>query len=188
MRPVSRRSFALGVLAVPPVALSGCQTREDLHAAALTPSSSVVSQRVLQTRRFDTRDETTLLQATIGVLQDLGFTIEETRAEAGLVMGSKSRDAVEAGQVAAQVLLVLLAAAARTPYRAVMDHSQRIRVLVVVRPSPNSQSSTARATFQRVVINTDGRVSRIETLDDPRLYQAFFDQLAQSSFLTAHEI
>jgi hypothetical protein len=30
--------------------------------------------------------------------------------------------------------------------------------------------------------------SQMETLEDPQLYQAFFNQLSQSSFLTAHEI
>lgn len=144
--------------------------------------------RALQTRRFDTRDETMLLQAAVGVLQDLGFLIEETRPRSGLVMGSKARDAVEAGQVAAQLFLVLLAAAARTQHRMVMDRDQRIRVLLVVQPTADRTASTVRVTFQRVVFNTDNQISRTETLDDPRLYQAFFDQLAQSVFLTAHEI
>lgn len=169
--------------------LAGCAgSREEMHAAALTPAASAVSQRVQQSRRFDTRDEGLLLRAVVGVLQDLGFVIEETRAEAGLVMASKDRDAVEAGQVAAQMLLVMLAAAARTQHRVVMDRNQRIRVLVVVRPTTDRASVTARATFQRVVINTDNQVSRTETLDDERLYQAFFDQLAQSAFLTAHGV
>jgi hypothetical protein len=31
-------------------------------------------------------------------------------------------------------------------------------------------------------------MSRVETLDDPKLYQEFFNMLSQSAFLTAHEI
>jgi hypothetical protein len=183
-----RRTFARGALAATAAMMAGCRTREDLHAEALTPPASVVAQRALQTRRFDTRDETALLQAAVGVLQDLGFTIEETRPQSGLVVGSKNRDAVEAGQVATQVLLVLLAAAAGTQHRVVMDRDQRIRVLVVVRLTPGGTASTARVTFQRVVMNTDNQVSRAETLEGPRRYQAFFDHLAQSAFLTAYEI
>lgn len=184
-RGLMERAFAVSAAAI---GLGACRTREELHTDALTPPGSVVEQRARQTRRFDTRDETMLMQAVVGVLQDLGFTIEETRPHAGLVMGSKDRDAVEAGQVATQIVLVLLAAAARTQHRVVMDRNQRIRVLVVVRPTADRASSIARVTFQRVVINTDNRVSRMETLDEPQLYQAFFDQLAQSAFLTAHEI
>jgi hypothetical protein len=168
--------------------LLGCQTKEELHAGALTPSGSVVAQRALQTRRFETRDEPMLLQSTVGVLQDLGFVIEETRPQAGLIIGSKRRDATEAGQVAGQVLLVLLAAAARTQHRVVMDRDQTIRVQVVVRPSQDRSASLARVTFQRLVVNTENMPSQMETLEDPQLYQAFFNQLSQSSFLTAHEI
>lgn len=182
-----RRGFLLASPGVP-LALAGCRTREERHAAALTVSASVIEQRSRQTRRFETLDETALLQAAVGVLLDLGFTIDESRPSAGLIMGSKSRDAVEAGQVAAQVLLVLLAAALGSQHRAVMDRDQRIRVLLVVRPAADGRSTTARATFQRIVFNTDGAVSRTETIDDPEVYQAFFDQLAQSSFLTAHGI
>lgn len=163
------------------VVLPACQSREEMHAAALTAPASVVEQRARQTRRFETRDEAALLQATVGVLQDLGFTIDESRPAAGLVTGSKARDAREAGQV----LLVLLTAAMGVP--AAMDHSQRIRILVVVRPAADGRSTAARATFQRVVYASNG-ASRAETLDDPAIYQAFFDQLAQSSFLTAHDI
>ncbi|MCR0982256.1 hypothetical protein [Roseomonas populi] len=168
--------------------LAACQSKEEVHANALTPSSSVVSQRVLQTRRFDTRDDTVLMQAAIGVLQDLGFIIEESRAQAGLVTGIKERDATEAGQVAGQLLLVLLAAAARTQHRVVMDRDQVIRAQVVVRSVPDRSGMLARVTFQRLVRNTDGQVSRLETIEDPELYKGFFNQLAQSTFLAAHEI
>ena len=182
-----RRILRSGLLA-PLAGLSACQSREEIHANALTPASSVVSQRVLQTRRFDTRDDTLLLQAAVGVLQDLGFVIEESRSQAGLVTGTKMRDATEAGQVAGQLLLVLLAAAARSQHRVVMDRDQTIRAQVVVRSAPDRSGMLARATFQRVVRNTDGQVSRLETIEDAELYRGFFDQLAQSSFLTSHEI
>ena len=55
--------------------------------------------------RFDTKDEGAILAAAAGVMQDLGFTIEETQAKAELVSGSKDRDAVEAQQVAGQIFL-----------------------------------------------------------------------------------
>ena len=178
----------LAFSAGPLLALPACQNLPQQQAAYFTTTEAVTGQRALQTRRFDTRDETLLLQSTVSVLQDLGFTIDETRPGAGLVTGFKDRDAVEAGQAATQLLLVMLAAASRTQHRMVMDYNQRIRVLVVVRPVPDGQASTARVTCQRVVVNTDRQISQTETLDDPALYQAFFRQLEQSAFLTSHEI
>lgn len=168
---------------------AGCvKSREEVHAGHFTPAAAASSLRSMQSRRFETRDERMLLQAVAGVLQDLGFQIEESQSQVGLVSGSKDRSAVEAGQVAVQVLLVILAAAARSQHRVVMDENQRIRIAVVVRPAPNEPSLVARATMQRVVLNSDRQMSRIETLDEPLLYQEFFNMLSQSAFLTAHEI
>jgi hypothetical protein len=42
--------------------------------------------------------------------------------------------------------------------------------------------------MQRIVMNTDNQMSRVETLGEPRLYQEFFNMLSQSVFLTAHEV
>ena len=185
---MERRSLLRSLSAAGAALLPGCQTKAELQSGALTPSASATSQRVLQTRRFDTQDEAALLQSTIAVLQDLGFAIEESRAEAGLVTGTKRRDATESGQVAAQLALAFLAAAARTQHRVVMDRDQLIRVQVVVRPTQNRTGSLARVTFQRIVFNTDNQVSQMQTLEEPELYQAFFEQLSKSSFLAAHDI
>jgi hypothetical protein len=45
-----------------------------------------------------------------------------------------------------------------------------------------------RATFQRVVYRPGAMLALGDTLDDPLLYQGFFERVAQSAFLTAHEI
>ncbi len=119
----------------------------------MTVTDSVVAHRARQTRRFDTTDETLLLQASVGVLQDLGYVIEETRSAFGVVVGSKA-----------------------TP--------RRIRAQILVQGVPDGKSSMARATFQAA----SNGVAGLETLDDPLLYQQFFDRLSQSVFLTAHEI
>ena len=171
------------------LALPACiPNKEEIQAGHFTPGAAATELRALQSRRFDTRDESIILQAVAGVFQDLGFQIDESRPQVGLIAGSKDRSAVEAAQVAVQVLLVFLAAASRSQHRVVMDRDQRIRIAVVVRPVPNQPSLVARATMQRVVLNTDNQMTRIETMDDPQLYQEFFNMLAQSVFLTAHEI
>jgi hypothetical protein len=83
---------------------------------------------------------------------------------------------------------VLLAAASRSQHRVVMDRDQRIRIALVLRHLPGQAGTIARVTMQRVVMNTDNQMTRIETLDDPALYREFFNMLSQSIFLTAHEV
>ena len=154
----------------------------------MAPPQGAVASRQLQTRRFDTQDDKTLLAAAAGVLQDLGFSIEEAAPNAGLIVASKDRTAVEAQQVAGQMLLVMIAAAAGTRHNAVWDRDQKIRISIVIRPSADRSATTARVSFQRVVRDTNNTVSRVETLQEPKLYRQFFDMLSQSTFLQAHEI
>jgi len=172
------RKIILCLIAV--VALSACAQTVPKEALELTQES--LQQRQSQTRRFETKDETKLLTAGAQVLQDLGFTLEESEAGLGVVVGSKNRDATEAGQVALAIFVALAGGGAMP-----IDKDQKIRVSLITRPI-NKKETAARVTFQRVVWNTQGRVTTSEPLDEPKLYQEFFDKLSQSVFLTANEI
>ena len=185
MLPARRIALALAVVA--PLAAGGCRTSTvEQHTAALTVSSETVAMRQVQGRRFDTPDEGLVLASCVAVLQDLGFFVEESSAGTGFVAGSKDRDAVEAGQVAGQLVLAALIAALGAYHDPVWDKDQKIRIAVVTKPVAGS--ILVRVTFQRLIRNTRNQMSRVETIDDPRIYQEFFDKLSQAVFLEAHQI
>ncbi|WP_026870946.1 lipoprotein [Inquilinus limosus] len=161
--------------------LAGCA--QGIPKEALQLSQESLQQRQLQTRRFDSADEGKLLQASAGVLQDLGFTIDQSDTTVGVIAASKNRDATETGQVVGAVLL-----AALTGVPQAFDKDQKIKASLVTRPIGDGKSTAVRVTFQRYVWNTRGQVSKIEGLNDPQLYKEFFDKLSQSVFLTANEI
>ncbi|MFT6773507.1 MAG: hypothetical protein ACJA1L_001217 [Paracoccaceae bacterium] len=148
-----RRAFLVG--AVGAGALAGCQATSTQQVAALSPSSSATDLRARQSRRFDTSDRKLMLQSSLGALQDLGFTIDESNLETGVIVGSKSKGA-------------------------------QLRAQVTVRATPGG--AVVRATFQRYFERPGAMLSVGETLNDPELYQGFFERVAQSAFLTAHEI
>jgi hypothetical protein len=179
--------YAAGALVLP---LMGCQTDSSVQQQklALTLAPESLAQRQAQMRRFDTKDENNIIGASAAVLQDLGFTIEESSAKTGLIVASKDRDAVESGQVAGQIFLAALITAMGGRADPVWERNQKIRISIVTRPSADSAAVVVRVTFQRVIWNTKNQVSRVETLDDVILYQQFFDRLAQSVFLEAHQI
>lgn len=177
------------VLAFVFVALAACaQDRLALSTAALTVSSDNLAQRQSQSRRFDTKDEILVQQASAGVLQDLGFSITETSAQSGLVMGDKDRDAMETGQVASQLFFAVVIAAMGGKSDPRWDQTQKIRVAIVSQPSADKAATQIRVTFQRIVWDNHRVLSKLETIDDPKIYQQFFDKLSQALFLEAHQI
>ncbi len=164
------------------VMLFGCAQKLPKEALQLTPES--LKLRQLQTRRFDSKNEQALLAGGAGVLQDLGFTLDEAETELGVIVASKDRSAVEAGEVIGSIILMAL-----TGVETSWDKKQKIRVSLVTRPAGTEDESTlVRVTFQRIVWDTEGKISKTEPLDEPEFYQEFFARLSKAVFLDAHEL
>ena len=71
--------------------LTGCYSdgnRVDSQTRALTLSADSMAVRQMQSRRFDTGNESLILNATTAVLQDMGYAIGETSVASGLVSAS----------------------------------------------------------------------------------------------------
>ncbi|WAV88913.1 hypothetical protein NB647_08535 [Oxalobacter aliiformigenes] len=152
------------------------------------PTKEMLTQRQLETRRYEGLTEEEMLIACSNVLQDLGYTLENSETKLGVLTSSKTRDATNGGEIAANILLALLGSHP-TP----MSKDQTIRVSLVVKPVMDNngkallKNHTVRITFQRIVTLTNGS-TREETLRDPELYTGFHDKLSKSVFLEAHNI
>lgn len=151
---------------------------------ALSMNKMTLEDRQLQTRLYETSDEGRILSAAASLLQDTGFNLDESETDLGLLVSSKERDATEAGQV-----ILALAIAAMGGGNAPIDKEQKIKVSIVTFPSGEAKGFTSvRVTFQRIVWNTRGQVSRLEKLHEPEMYQEFFDKLSKAVFLEAHNL
>ncbi len=169
-------------LAVALAVLAGCQPAIPKEALQLSPES--LAERQIQMRRFDTANEKKVLAASAAVLQDLGFQLDESETDLGLVVGSKIRSAVNAGQIVGAVVLAALTGAIIPT-----DRQQKMRASLVTCPVGEDGGSIAvRVTFQRIVWNDKGQVSKLEGLKDPEIYQEFFAKLSKSLFLEANEL
>lgn len=174
-----RRAFVgLGLGAL---ALAGCQATPAQQIAALTPTGAGTAARARQSRRFETSDRALMLQAALGALQDLGFTIDESNAETGVIVGSKTAGA----QIRAQVTVRAAPSAPGASASSASGSAPSSAPNSAPSPAP---SSIVRATFQRYRPRPGAMLAVGETLDDPLLYQGFFERVAQSAFLTAQEI
>lgn len=172
--------WLVSLLVISLALLPGCQ--HELPADALQASPDALAERQLQIRRFDTNNEKTILSAGAAVLQDLGFNIDESETDLGVIVCSKQRDATSAGQVAGAIVMALLSGVVMP-----VDKNQLIRASLITCPI-NDKSVAVRITFQRIIFNTYNQITKAEPLKDPELYQKFFEKLSQSVFLEAHQL
>lgn len=154
------------------------------------PRPELLAERQLQTRRFEGISEEKLLAASVGVLQDLGFTMTASNLELGMATGVKDREAKAPNQRAAMIVLMILIAAGGgqpPPADQVMKEEQKIRVLLTTRPVPRtSDVCEVRVTFHRFL--RQPFVAEAGSLRDPKLYEGFFELLSKSIFLEAHTL
>jgi len=241
-----KRLFSILIL----VLLTGCAPKIPQKALELPPES--LANRQLQTRAYDTGNEEAVLIASNAVLQDLGFNLDETSVELGVVVGSKNRDASDGGQL---FMLALLGGLSQNPNLVnSADATQMVKASLVVRQldqdgetqdtelTPEriaavkekvhdalyeglletfpkdtcekiarkmaedtadtlandldtllsvkeSPGTTAvRVTFQRVIFNSMGQINSQTQINDPTVYQEFFEKLSKSLFLEANKI
>lgn len=173
--------FLVCALAALSFSFSGC-ANNTIPPAALQLQKDTLADRQLQTRRFETEDEKALLVAGSGVLQDLGFNLDESETQLGVLVGSKKRDATDAGQMAGAIAMAVLFGSDMA-----VDKDQLIRASLVTKQSKNG-GYLLRITFQRVVWNNKGVISKIQAIKDNDIYVQFFDKLSKAVFLDAQEI
>lgn len=168
--------------------LLGCVATVPL--AVLKSPPDAVQKRSLQSRSYATTDEIKLITAAAGALQDMEFTLDESETSLGVILASKDRSAVSAGQITAALMLDVLAAAGggHSNLYGTTDKQQKIRASVVTRLSEDGSKIIVRTVFQKMVWNQMGQLSRVETLKDIEMYQGFYDKLSKSVFLEEQKI
>ena len=160
--------------------LAGCQQNANwanefaLQAGAPLPNAAQLRER--ESARFALRDETPLLVEATAVLQDLGFTVEESAPRLGVLAGAKDRDATEVGQVAGQIAITIGLALLGVQYNPVWDKDQLIRVTLTTLPLRSEGAVKMRVSFERIVVNNQG-LARAERLDAPEFSTGFFEQV-----------
>jgi len=156
----------------------------------LKPSEGYLQKRELQMRQYDTTDQEKIITSVAGVLQDLGFTLDASETQVGFVAASKKADATNKGQMFWAGFADALNAFGghSSNAMAACDASQVVKASVITKPSLDGSKTVVRVTFQRVVWNVGGQINKVETLNDPAMYQKFYDSLSKAIFLEAQKI
>ena len=156
-----------------------CQKGIPREALIFTPDS--LADRQLQTRVFETNNENKLLEASAALLQDLGFTIDESEVKCGVIVCSKVRNVTEFYDVGLSIVASLFFIDYEYAAR------QKVMASLVTRPLAKYRIAV-RISFQHLVWDTKKDLIKNERINEPEIYQEFFSKLSKSVFLTAHEI
>lgn len=168
--------------------MAGCGGGASLES--FVPTEETLRKRVLTTRQFDGISEADLLSASAGVLQDLGFSIEEIETSLGLISGTK----IAESKLPGVTWFVNLPGFKRG------DGPKEFRASVVVRQGNDTTDKTqyVRVTFHQKVwakdVPDDDEDSPFvqafiqESIDDPELYGEFFELLSKSVFLEGQKL
>lgn len=141
-----------------------------------------LERRQLETRFFETNNEAKILDASVQVLQDLGYIISESNTKLGIITGSKDREAGSTGQKVGAIFVAALFGGT-----SVYDVSQKIFVTLVSNKSNIKNGYNIRVEFATGIYNNVGSY-RVERRLEPEIYKEFFDKLSQSVFLTANDL
>ncbi len=171
--------------------LAGCH---EVPVGALKLPPATAEHRQLQTHRYEGVAEPRLLAAGLGVMQDLGFTLEGSESKLGVITGSRkltSRRPLTSEEAIKELCLTALIPylAPFTAYDAArgVKEPQIVRISLVTQPDGESAPPACfvRVTAQRVVYTNEQlrRVKFVEPLNDPRFYAEFFKRLSLSIFL-----
>jgi hypothetical protein len=129
-----------------------------------------------------------MLSACAGVLQDQGFTLDESETRLGVIVASKDRSAVNTAEVTAKVILGIVNFM-YDPFFQNVKYAKRqvIQASLVTRPQTGGEERihTVRVTFQRRTYDNKGQLILSEKLNEPALYRDFYDRLAKSVNLEA---
>ena len=163
--------------------VSGCN-QTSIQMVKLTTTS--LNERQLQTKSYDTTNESEILSSSVATLQDMGFNIDEINRDFGVITCSKTRDAREIGQ---QIGYFLLSIFGGVNAMDSADYVQNIRATVVVTPKEKLKKVIdVRLTVMRVIRNHKNMVLKVENIKDKAIYQQFFDKLSKSVFLEENKI
>ena len=167
--------------------LAGCMPSE-ITQEMLKFKEDTPARRQVESRSFATANEAKLLTDGAAVLKELGFTVDVRSDELGFVAASKKGCAYYVGEIAAAAATVIVSQVVGLGLgMPAYDKNQSLRAALVAAPGDGG-ALVIRVTLQRVVWDTEGKVTKSELVSDPAPYKEFFAKLAKAAGLEAHEL
>ena len=156
---------------IAPLALAGL-----LVACQKVPQQPLKTQlevREFQTRTFDTAKTDEVMSAVVEAFQDQGFMVKNVVPQVGLVSASREVDVEDKGQAFFQAMM--FGQNAQWGKNALIEATANVKTI--------GGKTKVRTNFQEKVMNNRGGVDTVNTIEDPKFYQSFFDKVGKSVFI-----
>jgi len=153
--------------------LSGC--------LAPPPQKTQLEIRQFQTRSYDTTDFKMVVKAVMSALQDQDFIIKQADLDLGFINAQKNLD-VESGpeRFLSGFLAFLGGGTAHYKKNSITEASANI--------SEFGDQIRVRVNFQNELIDNQGRVIKVQQVQDEKFYQEFFSRVDKSIFLAKEKV
>lgn len=188
MRSTAGRRLGGLVLALA-VCAGGCA---GIPESAYRLPMSTVEVRAIQTRSFEVADESDIIAASVALLQDMEYNVDEVEPPLGLLTASKVVDVdstvQQAGLIALDVIALVLAAAgggspSGSAYMGADDQVGLELTLVVLPSLAREGEYTARVTVKSTLLDKGHRIKEQSVIEDPEIYQEIFEKLSKALYL-----
>lgn len=137
------------------------------------PLKTQLEVREFQTRVFDTNKTEAVMTAVVEAFQDQGFMVKNVVPQVGLVSASREVDVEDKGHAFFQTMM--------------FGHNAMWGKNAVIEATANVKTqggkTKVRTNFQEKVMNNRGGVDTVNTVEDPKFYQGFFDKVGKSIFI-----
>ncbi|MGC8791494.1 MAG: hypothetical protein ACP5PO_08340 [Desulfurella sp.] len=150
--------------------LSSCETPN----INLAESVSTFKIRSYQTRTYDTTNTKMVLKAMVNALQDEGFVIKVLNTDMGLITAERTFQTINKAQ----------------QFWYGVQYGYDVATIVEGNISVDQfgNQTKVRANFIKKVVNTKGGITKVNQIEDPKLYQEFFAQAQKSIFIEKEKV
>ncbi len=170
--------------------LSACDTGNPV-SDVMEFDKAQSSRAFIQSKNFENVNLEMALTSGVNVLQDMGFSINNTDLDLGLITAEKKVDAKDkVGITLAVTTSILSALSGSYGGNSMKDISkeQLIKVSLVATYKKAKKSTTLRINFHRIVWDMEGSIMRRELIEEPEIYREFYSKLSKSIFLEVNEV
>jgi uncharacterized lipoprotein YmbA len=134
--------------------------------------------REFQTRTFLTPETNEVLSAVVDAFQDEGFMVKNVVPQVGLVSATREVDVEDHDQVFFQTFF----------YGHNAQWSKNAAIEATANVKTQNGKTKVRLTFQEKIINNRGGTDTVDTIENPKFYQNFFDKIGKSIFIEEQKI